>query len=60
MNAKEQAVERIEQFSRSQFLTVSDIITDLMHYCEAKGYKFETALQCAKLYHEYDTKNPSI
>lgn len=56
MDAKEQAVKRIEEFSRTQFLTVSDIITDLLHYCDAKGYKFENALHCARLYHADDKK----
>lgn len=56
MDSREEAVKRIEQFSRSQFLTVSDIIADLMHYCDAKGYKFENALHCAKLYHAEDKK----
>lgn len=56
MNAREAAIKRIEELSRREFLTVSDIVTDILHYCEHKGFDFDAALFCAKLYVEMDKR----
>lgn len=50
------SVERIQKLlaSEANYENASDIIADILHYCEANGTPFQVALERAQDYHAAD------